>query len=482
MAAQGSGGFMAHDSTREGTAKEPLLIAAAAIKSSSIATQCGLAEALEELSTKATPPRDLTSWLCGRINASRPEKVLEYPDAVLKGLVMKSDEFANIHILASERPHPAVWNFRRTETDKLPIFGAGQCHLEGMLFLARHLKELGFLRVLWFNMREEPVVFLDGQACAPRSSTNLNENVDHLTSIEGWELDAMESRLRVDCVDAAERDGGYLSIFFQDEHGENVQRPVPVLLDTSYSVRKAYEWLNRQEGAAQVRYIRVPIADETAPEEQDFDKIIRELREIALVQKTENMKTIGQQSGDSVALVFNCQMGRGRTTTGMVCGSILLLAARGWKPPAHAETLPEPNAEGRRRLLGEFKKILELLRLVDSASQSAHAATAGVPKEGRGWRAKLLADQCCNDCAHTQNMVQAIVQCNDSAKSAEPGSARSPEFWARRAINYLERYAYILLFAAYALEEVHGGFDTSFTEWSHEHWQFKRVIKNLTLE
>ena len=32
---------------------------------------------------------------------------------------------------------------------------------------------------------------------------------------------------------------------------------------------------------------------------------------------------------DATALVFNCQMGRGRTTTGMVCGSILLLAVRG---------------------------------------------------------------------------------------------------------------------------------------------------------
>ena len=41
---------------------------------------------------------------------------------------------------------------------------------------------------------------------------------------------------------------------------------------------------------------------------------------------------------------------------------------------------------------------------------------------------------------------------------ARPGGARPPEFWAGRAQNYLERYAYILLFAAYALEEVHQDF------------------------
>ena len=71
-------------------------------------------------------------------------------------------------------------------------------------------------------MREEPVVFINGQACAPRTEGNMNENVEYLTQvrsrirllvhvanpypnpnpdpnpnlnltqIEGYELDAME--------------------------------------------------------------------------------------------------------------------------------------------------------------------------------------------------------------------------------------------------------------------------------------------------
>ena len=43
---------------------------------------------------------------------------------------------------------------------------------------------------------------------------------------------------------------------------------------------------------------------------------------------------------DDTALVFNCQMGRGRTTTGMVCGSILVLAVRVWEP----NSIPNPLA------------------------------------------------------------------------------------------------------------------------------------------
>ena len=60
----------------------------------------------------------------------------------------------------------------------------------------------------------------------------------------------------------------------------------------------------------------------------------------------------------------------------------------------------------------------------------------------RAWyAAKVLADACCDDCAHAQNMVEAIVSCQNSAGKAEIGAARSPEFWLNRGRNYLERYA-----------------------------------------
>jgi len=75
----------------------------------------------------------------------------------------------------------------------------------------------------------------------------------------------------------------------------------------------------------------VPITDETAPDEGDFDQLVAELRETALALT------------DETALVFNCQMGRGRTTTGMVCGSILLLAVR-WLPTRTPLPIPHPDA------------------------------------------------------------------------------------------------------------------------------------------
>merc|ERR1711904_517854 len=263
---------------------------------------------------------------------------------VLEGLLMKCDEFANIHLLKSERLHPEAWNFRKTDAD-LPIYGSGQCHIDGIAFLAKHLKNEGYNKVLWFNMREEPVVFLAGQACAPRSQENMNENVDWLMSVERYELDAMEKRLLKDCIEFADqKESKTMGVFYQLASGANEEKQLPVTAKHSFSVRGAYEWLKQQDGVPELTYSRVPIADETAPEEPDFDQLVMDLRGIACSELAKD-----------VALVFNCQMGRGRTTTGMVCGSILMLAARGWNPPDDAPArLPLPTEE-RNLKRGEFK-------------------------------------------------------------------------------------------------------------------------------
>lgn len=459
------------------------LVAASLLETSELGKALpGLAQALRKMATKM--PDDPTEWLCARLKASRPVLIREYTESVLKAHVMKCDEFENIHLLKTERLHPQAWNFRKSDA-ALPIFGSGQCHLDGIVHLAKHLKQdLGFQRVLWFNMREEPVVFINGQACAPRTDGNMNENVEYLTHIEGYELDAMERRLCSDCLEAAASGGGTLGVYYQKTGGSNVEEQLPVPRETSLPVRAVYDDVVRAagaDGAADVTYFRVPITDETAPDESDFDQLVAELRETALART------------DATALVFNCQMGRGRTTTGMVAGSILLLATRGWQPPADApKTLPAATSDGRNLKRGEFRGVLQLLALLDEELKPAAAAAGSksvsrkasslVAPAGVGLKAKLLADECIDACAHAQNMVEAIVACQDSAGKAEIGAARSPEFWLNRGRNYLERYASILLFAAYALQEAPSGFETTFSEWSHRHWQFKRVMKHLVLE
>lgn len=59
----------------------------------------------------------------------------------------------------------------------------------------------------------------------------------------------------------------------------------------------------------EVEYTRVPVTDEKAPKEKDFALLMRRL----------------WKPPEGAALIFNCQMGRGRTSTGMIIASLLQL-------------------------------------------------------------------------------------------------------------------------------------------------------------
>ena len=58
-----------------------------------------------------------------------------------------------------------------------------------------------------------------------------------------------------------------------------------------------------------------------------------------------------------------------------------------------------------------------------------------------------------------------------------------PFFWNARARNthVEENLNHPFPAQAYALENAKTEYAANFSEWSHKHWQFKRVIKHLTL-
>lgn len=64
----------------------------------------------------------------------------------------------------------------------------------------------------------------------------------------------------------------------------------------------------------------MPVTDEKAPKDNDVDLLVQRVWRIA--QEDEARVAQGQEPS---ATVFNCQMGRGRTTTGMIIASMVLL-------------------------------------------------------------------------------------------------------------------------------------------------------------
>ena len=63
------------------------------------------------------------------------------------------------------------------------------------------------------------------------------------------------------------------------------------------------------ENGYDIDYLRVPVTDEKAPKEADFALLLQRL----------------WTAPQGAALVFNCQMGRGRTSTGMIIATLVCL-------------------------------------------------------------------------------------------------------------------------------------------------------------
>ena len=133
-------------------------------------------------------------------------------------------------------------------------------------------------RCLWFNMREEPVIYLNGRPFVLRDSETPLKNIQFFAGISAARLEEMESRLKRDIVAEAEKYQGLILVHDELEDGQ----VVPCWL-ASYDVqtpREVYESLVRQ--GYRVGYHRIPISPEQAPEDNYLDSFVLELRKTDL--------------------------------------------------------------------------------------------------------------------------------------------------------------------------------------------------------
>lgn len=133
--------------------------------------------------------------------------------------------------------------------------------------------------------------------------------------------------------------------------------------------------------------------------------------------------------------IFNCQMGRGRTTTGMVITVLVyftrhqhLIPSAAADPQQLAESMDnqsmstDSDISRGRYLAGEYKIIMNLLQVLDHGKQ-----------------AKRILDAAIDGCDAIQNLRTAIYD----FKLKEG---------VERGLNYLLRYFFLISFAEFLLE------------------------------
>ncbi|XP_050236366.1 uncharacterized protein LOC126686370 [Mercurialis annua] len=365
-----------------------------------------------------------------------------------KKTILKSDHFPGCQNKRLTPHIDGAPNYR--QADSLPVHGVAIPTAEGIRNVLNYIgaqKDGKQVQVIWFNLREEPVVYINGRPFVLRDVERPFSNLEY-TGINRSRVEEMEARLKEDILIEAARFGNKILVTDELPDGQMVDQWESVSHDSVKTPLEANEELQR-EGYL-FDYERVPITDEKSPEEHAFDILVDKIYQADL--KTE--------------IMFNCQMGRGRTTTGMVIATLVYLNRIG------ASGIPRTNSIGRvldtgstvsdnlpnseeaiRR--GEYTVIRSLTRVLEGGAEG-----------------KRQVDKVIDKCASMQNLREAIAIYRNSI-------LRQPDEMKREAslsffVEYLERYYYLICFAVYIYSERDALRSSSFSHSSFADWMRAR--------
>ncbi|RHY62659.1 hypothetical protein DYB28_000189 [Aphanomyces astaci] len=361
-----------------------------------------------------------------------------YPSSkVLKNNILKFDHFPGLNRLPMILG-PNVPNFR--QVGDFPIFGTAQVYQEGIADVLQHLRTVGHPKAIWINLREEVILYVAGRPFAVRNQGNVFLNAEY-PGIEVNEITAIEATLKKELMEKVTKSNGLFKHLYVWLH-----EPREYVTEESFDVISPENDIFTLEDAYHaVRRAGFDVSDEIAPEEKDFDDLVRLLGPIFTSE-------VG--SLHPTAIVCNCQMGRGRTTTMLVCMYMLRAVVAGAVP-----STVEPKSSAH------FGVIDELVAVLDNGNESLNLVNYAVD----------MAD-------HVQNLRDCIESCRDLTK--ENGlSVEKQEYFMQRAgttvvssvvdryikydlvVNYLERYFYLICFASYILDQQPKQFQTLFVNW-----------------
>lgn len=393
------------------------------------------------------------------------------PAAELKAM---TDAFEGIDRLAEGAPRTeGAPNFRRLPG--FPLFGTGQTTIQGFeTCLEPVLKKYGDEKhIFWVNLRQEPVVYVNNKPFTARDPKNLeividphNPNQDinfHLEINNPEECATIEQEF----AEEIKKRGDEFK-FFKDQFGEHPEERATNVesvekLECVTTVNEIYAAI--KEKVPKLEPLRIPMNQEQAPAEENFDQIVAMLKDTTA----------------SCPVIFNCQAGISRTTTAIVIAALVkelqlareLERMRGIVPDDILDALKKKKLglpgididvqEDRNAMqMGEFEVIKELL----SAFPNAKVAKAQVDK---------LIDLAAPPPRGTgvENIRECIIE---SKMSFDVSSDDWQAYLKNKIMNNIERYFYLIVFAMYVREVGPKGFPQSFRQFMDANSNLRTMI------
>ncbi|CAL9065489.1 unnamed protein product [Musa banksii] len=394
--------------------------------------------------TKISESTDHSPYDVGVVAAMRNGEVLG------SQTVLKSDHCPGCQNLSLPERVDGAPNFR--EATGFPVYGVANPTVDGIRVVVQRIRSKGGWSVLWHNMREEPVIYINGRPFVLREVERPYKNMLEYTGIDRERVERMEARLKEDILREAEFYGGTIMVIHETDDGQIFDAWEHIDAESIQTPLDVYKHLEAE--GLPIKYARVPITDGKAPKSSDFDEIASN---IASAPK-------------DTAFVFNCQMGRGRTTTGTVIACLVKLRIDHGKPikmqqdDTYHEHLDIGSSSGEESIGDNGPPISDLLKSVDGKEPRC---TFGIDDIlllrkitrlfDNGIECREVLDAIIDRCSALQNIRQAVLQYRKviNQQHVEP---RVKRVALNRGAEYLERYFKLIAFSAYLGSEAFDGF------------------------
>ncbi|KZT01378.1 uncharacterized protein LAESUDRAFT_731226 [Laetiporus sulphureus 93-53] len=412
--------------------------------------------------------------------------------------ILKSDFFSNLQKMSLPERIEGAPNFRRvpltlklvpsgtsspaedaefiagTASDGKWVCGSGMPTVQGLRNALQRVGAgpEGSNMVYWTSLREEPVIYVAGRPHVLRLVDKPLENVE-ATGVTTSMVEAMEANFKSDVIREVRSGDGRILLHDEVEERPGVFSIIPIWEEVAendiMTPRDVYELMVRE--GYKVDYERVAVTDEQAPLPGVFSHLLHRVRS-------------GLELNETGDFIFNCQMGRGRTTTGMVT-ACLIATTMNWNHDLEESKLvprltEEENdgnlarydlidgpSEEEAYLQGEYKTILQLV---------------GVLSHGK--MAKRLTDRAIDLMQDVQNLRKAIYDYKLKVSACAKGSLKQRKLMDI-GINYLYRYGMLIVFANYLIETKEMELRESqavFPEWVRERREITTLLGRRSLD
>ncbi|OWF42203.1 Paladin [Mizuhopecten yessoensis] len=336
------------------------------------------------------------------------------------------------------------------------VYACGQPTERGLSKLLNHLAQDDPTEILLFNMREEPVLFVDNGMDMIPFSIRDQDNIHNIVSFgrSPTEADEAEARIRKEVIDLATMKEENKFYFYNDL--ENLQRePHEMHIQYEDKLLVSEEVYARHILCSHcVRYQRLCFPFSGAPRYQDVDAFLNIFKQ--------SRKYLEKSSFYKPAMLFTCQTGMGRSTTAMVMGCLMTAHKTGFPSETRGKHSQKASLER-----GDYRAVQRLVKLLPNGQTIRNQVDTVVDacSELYNLRSEILKSK------HTLDDIKTDYVLDD--KSAK-------ETLYKRCCDYLERYVFLIVFNAYLTEQYPLWFTSDFSQWMQQQPDLTRLMGTIS--